>query len=100
MAALRAAICELVEAAQPCSVRQAYYLGIGLLWDKDMGHSRRNYSVVVREVGQLREPGRLPWEWITDGTRRIAQQIAYEEEQRRALADLRGGWGAAGGMSV
>ncbi|MEV7470154.1 hypothetical protein AB0O20_27175 [Streptomyces kronopolitis] len=76
--ALRAAICELAEAAQPCSVRHIYYLGIGLLWDKDTGHSRRNYSVVVREVGQLREAGRLPWEWITDGTRMVRQETQYD----------------------
>ncbi len=30
----------------------------------------------------------------------LAQQIAREEEQRRALADFLGGWGAAGGASV
>ncbi|WP_216586582.1 hypothetical protein [Streptomyces brasiliscabiei] len=55
-----------------------YYLGIGLLWDKDTGHSRRNYSVVVREVGFLREAGRLPWEWITDGTRMIRHETQYD----------------------
>lgn len=76
--ALRAAICELAEAARPCSVRHVYYLGIGLLWDKDTGHSRRNYSVVVREVGFLRETGRLPWEWITDGTRMIRHETQYD----------------------
>ncbi|MEU8623060.1 hypothetical protein [Streptomyces sp. NPDC048623] len=78
MEALRAAICELVEAAQPCSVRHVYYLGIGLLWDKDVGRSRRNYSVVVRELGHLRETGRLPWEWITDGTRMVRQETQYD----------------------
>ncbi|MFB9459175.1 hypothetical protein ACFFU6_37205 [Streptomyces antimycoticus] len=29
----------------------------------------------------------------------LAQQIAREEEQRRALADFFDGWGAAGGTS-
>ncbi|MFD6465361.1 hypothetical protein [Streptomyces goshikiensis] len=72
------AICELAEAAQPCSVRHIYYLGIGSLWDKDSGPSRRNYSVVVREVGHLREAGRLPWEWITDGTRMVRQETQYD----------------------
>lgn len=72
------AICAVAEAAQPCSVRHVYYLGIGSLWDKDTGHSRRNYSVVVREVGHLRETGRLPWEWITDGTRMVRQETQYD----------------------
>ncbi|MFB7865425.1 hypothetical protein [Streptomyces sp. NPDC056069] len=78
MEALRVAICELAEAAQPCSVRHVYYLGVGIWWDKDSGGSRRNYSVVVREVGYLRETGRLPWEWITDGTRMVRQETQYD----------------------
>ncbi|MCY0945676.1 hypothetical protein [Streptomyces antarcticus] len=77
MEALRSAICAITEEAQPCSVRHVYYLGIGLLWDKDTGHSRRNYSLVVRELGHLRETGRLPWEWITDGTRMVRQETQY-----------------------
>lgn len=72
------AICGLAEAARPCSVRHIYYLGLGSLWDKDTGASRRNYSVVVREVGYLRETGRLPWEWITDGTRMVRQETQYD----------------------
>ncbi|MEV6840039.1 hypothetical protein AB0N17_37045 [Streptomyces sp. NPDC051133] len=76
--ALRAAICQIAEAARPCSVRHVYYLGIGTLWNKDGGHSRRNYSVVVRELGHLRETGRLPWEWITDGTRIVRQEAQYD----------------------
>ncbi|SEM76502.1 hypothetical protein [Streptacidiphilus jiangxiensis] len=76
--ALRAAICEITEAAQPCSVRHVYYLGVGVLWGKDTGASRRHYSVVVRELGLLRESGRLPWEWITDGTRMVRQETQYD----------------------
>ncbi|WP_063043740.1 hypothetical protein [Nocardia pseudovaccinii] len=75
---LRTELYALVEAARPCSVRHVYYLGIGWLWDKDSGGSRRNYSVVVRELGLMRERGDLPWEWITDGTRRVQQEIAYD----------------------
>lgn len=67
-----------VEAARPCSVRHVYYLGIGRLWDKDRGTSRRNYSVVVRELGIMRELGTLPWHWITDGTRLVRQETAYD----------------------
>ncbi|MEV0056121.1 hypothetical protein AB0H34_37245 [Saccharopolyspora shandongensis] len=76
--ALRAELYALVETAQPCSVRHAYYLGIGRLWGKDSGTSRRNYSVVVRELGVMREGGMLPWEWITDGTRLVRQETAFD----------------------
>lgn len=86
---LRVAICGLAEAARPCSVRHIYYLGIGSLWDKDTGASRRNYAVVVREVGYLRETGRLPWEWITDGTRVVRQATQYDsvDDAMRRIAE-------------
>ncbi|ORT54219.1 hypothetical protein [Streptomyces sp. CB03238] len=78
MEALRAALYAIVEAARPCSVRHVYYLGIGRLWAKDTGGSRRNYSTVVRELGYMREHGILPWEWITDGTRMVRQELQYD----------------------
>jgi hypothetical protein len=55
-----------------------YYLGIGQLWDKDTGRSRRNYSVVARELGHMRESGVLPWEWLTDGTRPVRREVLYD----------------------
>lgn len=78
MEALRAELYALVEGSQPCTVRHVYYLGLGRLWDKDTGKSRRNYSVVVRELGHMRENGALPWHWITDGTRLVQQAIQYD----------------------
>ncbi len=75
---LRAELRAVAEAAQPCSARHIYYLGIGRLWDKDAGRSRRNYAVVVRELGYMRERGQLPWEWITDGTRLVRQDEQYD----------------------
>ncbi|MFK8851158.1 hypothetical protein [Streptomyces sp. Ac-502] len=81
MEALRAELYALVEAARPCSVRHVYYLGLGRLWDKDSGRSRKNYSVPVRELGYMREHGMMPWEWITDGTRLVRQEILYESAE-------------------
>lgn len=78
METLRAEMYEIVRAAQPCTVRHVYYLGLGRLWDKDTGKSRRNYSVPVRELGNMREQGMLPWEWITDGTRLVRQEMQYD----------------------
>lgn len=34
--------------------------------------------MVVRELGHLRETGRLPWEWITDGTRMVRKETQYD----------------------
>lgn len=98
MDAFRAAIRDLTAASQPCSVRQIYYLGIGRLWDKDTGGSRRNYNTVVRELGVMRESGLLPWDWITDATRYVRIATMYDsveqairrtaEEYRRDLWSL------------
>lgn len=49
--ALWAAVCEVTEAAQPCSVRHVYYLDIRLLWDQHTGH-------LPELLGRL--PSRLP----------------------------------------
>ena len=89
MEALRGALYAMVEAARPCSVRHVYYLGIGVLWDKDTGRSRRNYATAVRELGHMREHGTLPWEWITDGTRSVRQETQYDspEDALGRLAD-------------
>jgi hypothetical protein len=98
MAEFRAAIYSLAETNRPCSVRQIYYLGIGKLWEKDTGGSRRNYNSVVRELGVMREQDILPWDWITDATRYVRIATMYDsmeqairrtaEEYRRDLWSL------------
>ncbi|MFG2211014.1 hypothetical protein [Streptomyces sp. NPDC048638] len=79
---LRSALYAIAESARPCSARHIYYLGIGRLWEKDVGRSRRNYSVVVRELGFMREHDLMPWDWLVDGTRsvRLDDQYASVED--------------------
>jgi hypothetical protein len=92
MQSFREAIFDLAAAHQPCSVRQVYYLGIGVLWDKDTGGSRRHYNTVVRELGIMRERDQLPWDWITDATRYVRIQTMYaslEEAIRRTAEEYR-----------
>jgi hypothetical protein len=71
MEAFRGATFDIVERNMPCSVRQVYYVGIGRLWEKDTGQSRRSYSDVVRNLGIMRENDEIPWGWITDSTRYV-----------------------------
>lgn len=78
MQAFRAAIYSIVAANQPCSVRQIYYRGIGLHWDKDQGSTGANYKRVVRELGLMRENDELPWNWITDSTRYVRRDTMYD----------------------
>jgi hypothetical protein len=67
--AIKGAIFGLAQEAQPCSSRHIYYRGIGVLWQKDVDGKRTVYQRVNRYVGEMREAGDLPWEWITDSTR-------------------------------
>jgi hypothetical protein len=90
MESLRRSIVALAEEHQPCTVRQIYYLGIGVLWDKDTGGKRTNYKRVVREVGILRETDRLPWGWIADNTRWVRQDTMYASPE-----DALDRWGEA-----
>jgi hypothetical protein len=85
----RSQIYRLAEENRPCSCRQVYYLGIGTLWDKDSGGSRRNYNKVVHELGVMREAGDLPWGWITDATRyrRIPTMYNSWEEAAQRTAE-------------
>jgi hypothetical protein len=78
MEALRSALYEIVERNKPCSVRQAYYVGIGRLWEKDTGGSRRSYDDVIRNLGVMRESGQLPWGWLTDSGRYVRIPQMYE----------------------
>lgn len=74
----RAALYGIVERNRPCSVRQVYYVGIGWLWEKDTGGSRRAYTDVSRNLGVMRESGELPWGWLADSTRMVRIATMYE----------------------
>ena len=81
MGRFRQAIYEIVKQEQPCSVRHVYYAGIGILWDKDTGETkRRNYKKVSYELGKMREKPleMIPWEWITDNSRWIRIDTMYD----------------------
>jgi hypothetical protein len=77
MESLRDALFGIVRTNRPCSVRQVYYVGIGRLWEKDRGGSRRSYNDVVRNLGVMRERGQIPWGWITDTTRYVRIDAMY-----------------------
>jgi hypothetical protein len=78
IATLRAELYAIVDANRPCSVRQVYYVGIGRLWPKDTGSSRRSYNDVVRNLSVMRESGELPWGWLTDSTRYVLIAAMYD----------------------
>jgi len=81
MAAFRQALFDIVERNHPCSGRQVYYVGIGSLWEKDRGGSRRSYNDAIRNLGHMRESGMIPWGWITDATRYVRIETMYASPQ-------------------
>lgn len=60
------AIIDVCRAERPITVRGVFYR---VLTTGVIEKSEQEYGVVQRRVLQLRRNGRLPWQWITDGTR-------------------------------
>ena len=52
-------------------------MGAGLV-DKDAQGKRHNYMRVQRRVLQLRRDGRMPYRWITDGSRKVYMHASYD----------------------
>ena len=76
MAALRAALVELVYEHAPVSVRQAFYLAVSKgLVEKTEGEYKRT---VVRLLADAREDGMLPWDTIVDHTRTVHRPYTYD----------------------
>jgi hypothetical protein len=57
------------------TVRQVFYqlVGLGLVEKSEAEY----HNVVVRLVARLRLDGRMPWSWITDGTRWMHKSVRY-----------------------
>src|SRR5215203_1617916 len=71
---------------KPTSVRGMYYMALGAdLIDKDSQGQRNNYMRVQRRLLQMRRSGRLPYSWITDGSRTVYGYNRYEDPE--AFAD-------------
>ncbi len=71
---------EIAEAEQPTSVRGMYYMAMGAgLIDKDSQNKRNNYMRVQRRVLQLRRDGRIPYFWITDGSRKVYRHLRFDD---------------------
>src|SRR5215211_4015668 len=66
LAALHTAIMAVCEVDQPLSVRGVFYR---VMSAGAVEKSEKAYNAVQREVLKLRRAGRLPYEWIADGTR-------------------------------
>ena len=76
----------IADKEKPTSIRGMYYMALGAgLIDKDAQGQRNNYMRVQRRLLQMRRSGRLPYSWITDGSRTIYGYERYEDLE--AFAD-------------
>jgi len=66
MSELHAAILTVCEEDHPLSVRGVFYR---VMSAGAVAKSEQSYNAVQREVLKLRRAGRLPYDWIADGTR-------------------------------
>jgi hypothetical protein len=76
------------EQEKPTSVRGMYYMAMGAgLVDKDAQAKRNNYMRVQRRLLQMRRDGRMPYFWITDGSRTVYRydRFADEDEAEKYL---------------
>lgn len=77
---------DIAAAEKPTSVRGMYYMAMGAgLVDKDAQNKRSNYMRVQRRLLQMRRDGRMPYSWITDGSRTIYGYNRYQDPE--AFAD-------------
>jgi len=79
MAFLREALYKLAEEAQPCTIRQLFYLMVsgGYIQKLESEYS----NVVIRLAGDMRETDELPWHWITDSTRWMRKPRTFSSLQ-------------------
>jgi hypothetical protein len=76
MAGRRDQILVIVEEIQPCTVRQVFYqCSVRGLVDK----TEAGYDKVQRMIGELREAGEMPWDWIVDHTRLQRKPATYAD---------------------
>ncbi len=70
----------IAEQERPTSVRGMYYMAMGAgLIDKDAQTKRNNYMRVQRRLLQMRRDGKMPYSWITDGSRTIYGYDRYQD---------------------
>lgn len=75
----------IAEQERPTSVRGMYYMAMGAgLVDKDAQNKRNNYMRVQRRLLQMRRDRKMPYSWITDGSRTIYGYDRYQDPEEFA----------------
>jgi hypothetical protein len=85
MKLLKDKIYEIAQKNHPMTVRQVFYQ---LVAQGVIEKTEKEYdNAAVNPIGDMREAGQLPWEWVIDGTRWRRQPVTYPSPQE-ALREL------------
>jgi len=77
LAALDAALVQIVASNSPITVRGVFYQAVGRgLVPKD---ETKGYRLVQRRLMKLRETGDIPYGWIADRSRRVLGHARYQD---------------------
>jgi hypothetical protein len=85
--AIEEVMLDVVSTSAPMTVRQVFYqlVGLGVIEKSDAEYR----GVVVRLLTRLRMANRMPWSWITDGTRWMRKGVRYGSVEEALVATSR-----------
>src|SRR6516164_1250613 len=86
VAAIRAAITDVLRIDRPQTVRQVFYqlVARGVI-EKTEGEYKRT---VIRLLSEMRLDDQIPWDWIVDESRRTIQTQTFDSIQMRFTTPL------------
>ncbi len=77
IAAIGAAIYEVLKKDHPQSVRHVFYQLVSPPYSLVPKDQTRGYRPIQRKMLDMRRAGELPWDWVSDGTRWRRQRLTF-----------------------
>ena len=78
MEAIRTAIYEVLEGDHPQTVRHVFYRLCSAPYSLVPKQEKRGYETVQQQLLKMRRESRVPWRWVTDGTRWRKQRLSFD----------------------
>ena len=72
------AIYDVLEGDHPQTVRHVFYRLCSAPYSLVPKQEKRGYETVQTQLLRMRREGRVPWRWVTDGTRWRRQQLSFD----------------------
>lgn len=88
MEMLKQALLAILTADHPQTVRQVFYQMVSRGF---VDKTEQEYDgTVCRLLGEMREDGRVPWDWVIDNTRWVRRPVTYDELSHAIYSLARG----------